>query len=90
MSLSVFDEEIPEIMKSIGFKRKQGRHYTHTQCKLFVEFVVGPAGIGDDIQIKPAKKNVDGQVLYIYSPSDCIRDRLASYIHFRLLSRICG
>lgn len=43
----------------------------------------GPVGIGDDVNIKPHVRNVDEQKLYIYSPTDCIRDRLASYIHFK-------
>lgn len=83
ISLSAFDEKIPEVMKSIGFTKKSGRHYTHPQCEIFVEFVSGPAGIGDDIKIKPDNKEIRGQKIYIYSPTDCIRDRLASYIHFR-------
>ena len=83
VSLSVFDKKIPEVMKSIGFRKAGGRHYVHPKCKQFVEFVAGPPGIGDDIQIKPNKRVVEGQTLYIYSPTDCIRDRLASYIHFR-------
>lgn len=83
VSLSVFDEKIPEVMRSIGFQKDVSRHYIHPKCKLFVEFVTGPVGIGDDIQIKPDTKEVEGQTLYIYSPTDCIRDRLASYIHFR-------
>ena len=40
-------------------------------------------GIGDDTNIKPDCIEVDGQNLYIYTPTDCIRDRLASYIHFK-------
>ncbi len=83
VSLSIFDEKIPEVMKSIGFQKGVSRHYVHPICKLFVEFVTGPAGIGEDVKIKPDKKEVEGQTLYIYSPTDCIRDRLASYIHFR-------
>jgi len=83
VSLSVFDDKIPELMKAIGFENGVDRHYVHPKCKLFVEFVTGPAGIGDDIRIKPDQREVEGQILYIYSPTDCIRDRLASYIHFR-------
>lgn len=70
-------------MESIGFNRSSGRHYIHPKCDKFVEFMFGPAGIGDDISIKPDTKKVDGQTLYIYSPTDWIRDRLASYIHFK-------
>lgn len=54
-----------------------------TKMKKFVEFVSGPIGIGDDIKIKPNEVKVKGQTLYIFSPTDCIRDRLASYIHFK-------
>lgn len=39
--------------------------------------------INDDIKIQPDVKIIEGQKLYIYSPTDCIRDRLASYIHFK-------
>ncbi len=58
VALSVFDEKIPEVMKTIGFKKSVGRHYVHPKCKLFVEFVAGSAGIGDDIQIKSDEKAV--------------------------------
>jgi len=77
------DEKIKEVMAGIGFHNEVGRHYIHPDCDKFVEFMFGPAGIGDDIKIIPDKKLVEGQILYIYSPTDCIRDRLASYIHFK-------
>ncbi len=77
------DGKITQLMAAIGFRNDGGRHYTHPKCDKFVEFMFGPAGIGDDIKIKPDAKKVGGQTLYIYSPTDCIRDRLASYIHFR-------
>jgi hypothetical protein len=76
-------EKIPKIMKSIGFKLKGGRHYIHPRCDKFVEFMFGPAGIGDDVKIIPDEVKIEGQTLYLYSPTDCIRDRLASYIHFK-------
>lgn len=83
VSLSLFDEKIPDVLKSIGFTKQRGRHYVRSDCELYVEFVNGPLGIGDDINIKPHNKEVEGQKLYLYSPTDCIRDRLASYIHFK-------
>lgn len=81
--LTYLDGVIPEVMESIGFKRSGGRHYIHPKCRQFVEFAPGPTGIGDDLNIKPDAKKVEGQTLYIYSPTDCIRDRLASFIHFK-------
>ncbi len=77
------DGKITEVMASIGFYNKGGRHYIHPECDKFVEFMFGPAGIGDDIKIIPDLLKIEGQTLYIYSPTDCIRDRLASYIHFK-------
>lgn len=77
------DGKLPEIMADIGFEKTPGRHYRHPKCDKFIEFTFGPVGIGDDIKIKPDKKIVEGEALYIYSPTDCIRDRLASYIHFK-------
>lgn len=75
--------QLKPLMEEIGFMQSKGRHYIHPDCEKFVEFMFGPAGIGDDVKIKPATRDVEGQTLYIYSPTDCIRDRLASYIHFK-------
>lgn len=74
---------IPKVMESIGFKQSVGRHYIHPKCEKYIEFLFGPAGIGDDVKIKPDEVKINGQTLFIYSPTDCIRDRLASYIHFK-------
>ena len=77
-------DKLPKVLKEIGFERKSGRHYKHPHCKhLFVEFQNPPAGIGEDTQIKADKRNVNGVIIKIFSPTDCIRDRLASYIHFK-------
>lgn len=77
------DGRLPDILKEIGFVNKGGRHYIHPDCDKFVEFMFGPAGIGDDTKIIPDSVKIGGHTLYIYSPTDCIRDRLASYIHFK-------
>ena len=45
-------------------------------------FVAGPLGIGDDVNIVPNRELVGEQALKILSPTDRVRDRLASYIHF--------
>ena len=80
-------KEIKETMEELGFK-KFGRHYRHPQCNhLFVEFVSSPVSIGDDYRIKPDEVEVDGRTLRILSPTDCIKDRLASFFYFK--SRDC-
>jgi hypothetical protein len=85
---SLFTVNLPKIMKQIGFVKKTGRHYKHPKCShIFIEFCSPPVAIGDDIYIKPAEVHFGGQILKLYNPTDCIRDRLASYIHFK--SRDC-
>lgn len=84
---SVFKEKLPEFMKEIGFetRKKKGalsRHYTHPECDhLFVEFPSGPVMIGGEYNIIPDEKMYQGQVLKILSPTDCIIDRLESYVY---------
>lgn len=81
--LGLFKNKLHPIMKSLGFERK-GRHYVHPECShLFVEFPPGPLGIGDELDIQPSEMAVKGIGLKILSPTDCIKDRLANYIHFK-------
>lgn len=81
---SMFVSKLEESMNEIGFE-KHSRHFVHPDCKhLFVEFPGGPPlGIGEDNTIVPVEVTVDGTVIKIFSPTDCVKDRLASYIHFK-------
>ncbi|GAB4023274.1 MAG: hypothetical protein Fur0010_26530 [Bdellovibrio sp.] len=81
---SLFVTNLDQVMNEIGFKR-HGRHFINPKCKhLFVEFPGGPPlGIGDDKSIVPDEVTVDGAIIKILSPTDCVKDRLASYIHFK-------
>jgi hypothetical protein len=86
VQINYFNQKLPQLMKEIGFEVRESRHYSHPRCKhLFVEFVSGPAGIGEDTKIIPAEVKIEGTTIKLYSPTDCIRDRLASYIHFKAI-----
>lgn len=84
VKLDLFTGKLEEAMSEIGFK-KHGRHYVHPECKhLFVEFPGGPPlTVGEDNSITPAEIKVEGEIIKIYSPTDCVKDRLAGYIHFK-------
>jgi hypothetical protein len=84
VKLDLFTTGLEKAMKEIGFERKGTRHYINDECKhLFVEFPGGPPlGIGEDNEIVPDEVEVEGHIIKIYSPTDCVKDRLASYIHF--------
>jgi hypothetical protein len=81
---SYFTQNLEKAMGEIGFSKK-GRHYIHPDCKhLFVEFPgSAPLGIGEDYSIVPKEVKVEGVKIKILSPTDCIKDRLASFIHFK-------
>jgi hypothetical protein len=81
---SLFVTKLEESMNEIGFK-KHGRHYIHPECRhIFVEFPSGPPlGIGEDNSIVPEEVEINGTIIKILSPTDCVKDRLASYIHFK-------
>jgi hypothetical protein len=79
--LFVRQEHVDEVMAEIGFQRKT-RHYVHPECtQLFVEFVSGPVGIGEDTEIVPREVTQDGVTIKLLSPTDCVRDRLAGFIY---------
>jgi len=70
------------LMENLGFK-KEGRFYKHSDCQhLFIEFATFPASIGDDYNIKPAQIESEDQIIKIFTPTDCVRDRLASFAYF--------
>jgi hypothetical protein len=80
---SLFGKEVEEILKEIGFTKYNQRHYKHPECDhLFLEFPGGVLGIGEDTNIKPSEVEAHGEIIKLLSPTDCIKDRLASYIHF--------
>ena len=76
-------KKIQQVLAKIGFEKK-AKYFQHPKCShLFIEFVAGPLGIGDDLKIQPALQKVEGKQIKILSPTDCIRDRLASFIYFK-------
>lgn len=81
---SMFVKNLPEVLGEIGFKRGSGRHYVHPDCKhLHIEFPGSFLEIGEDNKITPDEVKYEGVRIKILSPTDCVKDRLASYIHFR-------
>lgn len=79
-----FGPEVEEAMAQIGFRR-EARHYVHPECRhLFVDFVSGPIGIGEETDVVPDEVLEAGVRIKLLSPTDCVCDRLASYIHYRV------
>ena len=76
--------KIPGVMQSIGFMPGKSRHYRHPDCPhLFIEFPPGPVELGEEYPVNPAEIPFEGRILRLLSPTDCVKDRLAAYIHWK-------
>ena len=73
--------EIREAMQAIGF-HEEGRHFTHPETDLFVEFPAGPLAVGEEPVMKIDEIELDTGTLRLISATDCVKDRLAAYYHW--------
>ncbi|MFT3991512.1 MAG: hypothetical protein QM680_08875 [Luteolibacter sp.] len=75
---------IPEVMRSLGFIQEKSRYYKHPECShLFLDFPQGPVELGEEYPVVPDQIHHEGQILRLLSPTDCVKDRLAAYIHWQ-------
>ena len=72
---------IREALQELGFS-EEGRYFKHPETEIFVEFPPGPPSVGEE----PVRQIVDRRectgVLRLLSPTECVKDRLASYFYF--------
>ena len=72
-------------LKEIGFAPGKSRYFKHPECEhLYLEFLPGPVELGEEHPVSPAEISVEGRILHLLSPTDCVKDRLAAYIHWQL------
>lgn len=77
--------DVTEALKEIGFVPGKSRYFKHPECThLYLEFPPGPVELGDEYPVFPAEVPVEGRILHLLSPTDCVKDRLAAYIHWGL------
>lgn len=75
-------EAIAKALEEIGF-RKEGRYFHHPNSSLYVEFPSGPVAIGEQSPVKPeGKMMIDGTAVIMFSPTQCVMDRLAAWFHW--------
>jgi hypothetical protein len=52
--------------------------------ELYVEFPTGPVGIGSQVPVKPEGEfTVKNTTVMMYSPTQCVMDRLAAWFHWK-------
>lgn len=77
-------EEIKSIEKALsklGFKRT-GRQFFHDQCPYLIDFVNPPISVGHEAIDQFNTINTPVGSLQLLSPTDCVKDRLASFFHW--------
>lgn len=74
-------EAITNALAEIGFQ-KEGRYFVHPQSKMYVEFPSGPIAIGHQLPVKPEGQIKAKNTVKMYSPTQCVMDRLAAWFHW--------
>lgn len=81
-SLIVDARKIEKSMAKIGFRKDKIRHFQHPDCPhLYLEISRAIISIGEQTNIQPVVWDIESVKIKILSPTDCVKDRLASYIH---------
>jgi hypothetical protein len=75
-------KKVESVMSEIGFDKK-GKYYHHPKTQYFAEFMSGPATVGQDPIGQIEELILETGVIRIISPTDSVKDRLASFYHFR-------
>ncbi|WP_345969233.1 hypothetical protein WCX72_07635 [Sulfurimonas sp. HSL1-6] len=75
-------KKIKRVMEALGFSEKE-RYFVHPDSHFFIEFPSGPLGVGDAPVEEIAELDTDAGVLRLLTPTDCIKDRLAAYYHWK-------
>lgn len=68
-------------MEELGFTRP-GRAFEHPETPYFVDFVAAPLSVGDEPVKDINSLEFPTGLLRLISPTDCVKDRLASYFYF--------
>jgi DNA polymerase III sliding clamp (beta) subunit (PCNA family) len=75
---------IPDVLGRLQFVARRNRDFVHRECPhLSIRFPMGPIEIGGKSPIAPDVIEIEGRQLHLLSPTDCVKDRLASYFHWR-------
>ena len=74
--------KIKSVMAGLGFIQDRSRLFRHPDSPYMVEFPGTAMVIGEEPINEFAERVVDGKTLKLLTPTDCVKDRLAAYIHW--------
>lgn len=73
--------KIAASLKKLGFIKK-GRHFEHPDCPFLIDFVTEPVAIGNEVITKFEQMPTKYGTFKLLSPTDCVKDRLASFYYW--------
>ena len=77
-------DDIDAVLAELGFTReKHWRHYVNPACPFLVEFPTPPLAVGSELIKDIDKMKTRRGTLSLLSPTDCVKDRLAAFYHWR-------
>ena len=70
-------------MEKIGFMQEAPNRFVNENCDFYIEFIAPPVAIGSEAPIKKYNKikTKKGEIT-LFTPTDCVKDRLAAYYHW--------
>ena len=79
---SVGTRKLTKVLLEIGF-HKENRYFKSSETDIFLEFPSGPLSVGREPVKEVITLNYPTGQLRIISPTDCVKDRLVSYYHWK-------
>ena len=73
---------IEAVLKELGFHKTEGRHYDHPDSRYYAEFLNPPVAVGREHLSRFRKLRTPLGVIKMLTPTDCVKDRLAAYLHW--------
>lgn len=78
---------IEKALSKIGFKRI-GRQFSRPDCPYLIDFVNPPIAVGHEAIHEFSTLKTSTGSLRLLSPTDCVKDRLASFFHWNDLQAL--
>ena len=74
-------KRVKAALEELGFKN-DGKYFKHEKCEFFIDFPSPPVAIGSEpVKVFEELHMPLGRIVLL-TPTDCVKDRLASYYHW--------
>jgi hypothetical protein len=75
-------QKLQPTLEKLGFSKFIGNRAEHPKASFYVQFVNGPAAVGEKRRVNPVEKATPVGTLIMLSPLDCVLDRLAAFVYY--------